>query len=145
MLPLRGARVLLVEDNDLNQQIASELLQSAGFAVDMAAHGQRAVDMLQVEGYDIVLMDMQMPVMDGIAATRMIRAQPRHAGLPIVAMTANAMQADHDRCLSAGMNAVVTKPIEPDDLWAALVHWDPAARGVWAHRPWRRLLGRSSP
>ena len=125
---LRGARVLLVEDNDLNQQVASELLQDAGFVVDVADNGQMALDMVAAQAqralpYDVVLMDMQMPVMDGVTATRALRAQPELSAMPILAMTANAMQLDRDRCLEAGMQDFVSKPIEPDALWQALARW----------------------
>jgi signal transduction histidine kinase/DNA-binding response OmpR family regulator/HPt (histidine-containing phosphotransfer) domain-containing protein len=123
---LRGARVLLVEDNDLNQEVASELLRDAGFVVDVADNGQLALESLDKSSYDIVLMDMQMPVMDGLAATRAIRAQPRFAKLPVVAMTANAMEEDRRRCLEAGMNDHIAKPIEPTDLWDKLLKWIPA-------------------
>jgi two-component system sensor histidine kinase/response regulator len=120
---LRGARVLLVEDNALNQQVATELLEDAGFVVDVAVDGQQALDRVQAQRYDIVLMDMQMPVMDGTTATRHIRRDTAYRDLPIVAMTANAMQADRDLCLAAGMNGFVTKPIEPNALWLALTQW----------------------
>jgi signal transduction histidine kinase/DNA-binding response OmpR family regulator/HPt (histidine-containing phosphotransfer) domain-containing protein len=123
---LRGARVLLVEDNELNQEVASELLRDAGFIVDVADNGQLALDALDKSSFDIVLMDMQMPVMDGLAATRAIRAQPRFEKLPVVAMTANAMAEDRQRCLEAGMNDHVGKPIEPTELWAMLLKWVPA-------------------
>ncbi|WP_176451950.1 response regulator [Rhodoferax sp. TH121] len=128
LAPVRGARVLVVEDNDLNQQIAQELLGDAGFVVEVADNGRIAVDkvvaaMVALAPYDIVLMDMQMPVMDGVSATEEIRRDARHAELPIVAMTANAMQVDKDRCLAAGMNDFVTKPIDPDALWQALARW----------------------
>ncbi len=128
LAPLRGARVLVVEDNELNQQIAVELLRDAGFVVDVADNGQLAVDQVTRadpahSAYDIVLMDMQMPVMDGVSATLEIRRDARHVALPIVAMTANAMQMDRERCLAAGMNDFVTKPIDPDDLWRTLARW----------------------
>ncbi|MDP3650328.1 MAG: PAS domain S-box protein [Rhodoferax sp.] len=128
LAPLRGARVLVVEDNELNQQIALELLSDAGFVVEVADNGQIAVDKVNQAdpahgSYDIVLMDMQMPVMDGVSATVEIRKDTRHALLPIVAMTANAMQADRERCLAAGMNDFVTKPIDPDELWRTLAQW----------------------
>jgi len=123
---LRGARVLLVEDNELNQEVASELLRDAGFIVDIADNGQLALDALDKGSFDIVLMDMQMPVMDGLSATRAIRAQPRFEKLPVVAMTANAMEEDRRRCLDAGMNDHVGKPIEPTELWAMLLKWIPA-------------------
>ncbi|MHB1117367.1 PAS domain S-box protein [Sideroxydans sp.] len=120
---IKGARILLVEDNDLNQEVASELLTDAGFIVDLAENGQIALDKVRANTYDIVLMDMQMPVMDGVTATREIRKEVRFNELPVVAMTANAMQADRDRCLAAGMNDHVAKPIEPEDLWTALLKW----------------------
>lgn len=120
---LRGSRILLVEDNELNQEVAYELLTDAGFAVDIAEDGAIAVSMVQQAVYDIVLMDMQMPVMDGVAATMEIRKLGRYNHIPIVAMTANAMLADKERCLAAGMVDFVTKPIEPDDLWATLIKW----------------------
>jgi PAS domain S-box-containing protein len=118
-----GARILLVEDNDLNQEVATELLKYAGFNVDLAENGQIALSKLDEADYDIVLMDMQMPVMDGVTATRLIRKQPRFQNMPIVAMTANAMQGDRELCIAAGMNDHVAKPIEPEDLWAALLKW----------------------
>jgi PAS domain S-box-containing protein len=120
---IEGAHILLVEDNDLNQEVATELLTDAGFIVDLAENGQLALERLNSTDYDIVLMDMQMPVMDGVTATRHIREQARFAHLPIVAMTANAMQGDRDRCMAAGMNDHVAKPIEPEELWTALLKW----------------------
>ena len=123
MASIRGARILLVEDNELNQEVATELLRDAGFMVDIAENGQVAIEKVQAEGYDLVLMDMQMPVMDGVTATREIRKEARLKDLPIVAMTANAMQGDRDRCMAAGMNDHVAKPIEPEDLWKALLKW----------------------
>jgi CheY-like chemotaxis protein len=138
---IHGARVLLAEDNDLNQQVAIELLVDAGMVVDLAENGQVAVNMARAGNYDIVLMDMQMPEMDGVEATRILRGQPELASLPIVAMTANAMSGDRDRCLQVGMNDFVAKPIEPDDLWRALRKWvkptvaKPPARAVAAPAP----------
>jgi two-component system sensor histidine kinase/response regulator len=123
LAPVRGASVLLVEDNELNQLVAVELLRDAGFAVDVAANGQQALDAIERSSYDIVLMDMQMPVMDGETATRRLRSQPRHADLPVVAMTANALEADRERCFAAGMNDHVAKPIDPVQLWRALARW----------------------
>jgi CheY-like chemotaxis protein len=120
---IRGARVLLVEDNDLNQEVATGLLTEAGFVVDLAGNGQVALDKVRSADYDIVLMDMQMPVMDGVTATREIRKEARFKDLSIVAMTANAMKADRDRCIAVGMNDHIAKPIEPDDLWEALLKW----------------------
>ncbi|WP_348112861.1 response regulator [Rhodoferax sp.] len=132
---LRGARVLLVEDNALNQQVATELLEDAGFVVNVAGDGQQAVDQVQALCFDIVLMDMQMPVMDGVTATQHIRADARQRDLPIVAMTANAMQADRDRCLAAGMNGFITKPIEPQALWLALAQWIVPREGLGQQPP----------
>ncbi|KAA1057691.1 hybrid sensor histidine kinase/response regulator [Azospirillum argentinense] len=131
---LRGARILLAEDNDLNQQVACELLGDAGLTVEIAENGAIAVDMVQAAHYDLVLMDMQMPVMDGIAATREIRRLD-FTGLPIVAMTANAMQADRERCLDAGMNDYLAKPIDPDALWATLLVWVTPRPGLGAEAP----------
>ncbi|MEJ6021983.1 hybrid sensor histidine kinase/response regulator [Ramlibacter sp. PS4R-6] len=119
----RGARVLLVEDNDINQIVARELLEEAGMRVEVADNGQLALEALERGRFDLVFMDMQMPVMDGLAATRAIRKIARHAALPIVAMTANAMGADRAACLAAGMDDVVTKPIDPHVLWDALGRW----------------------
>jgi len=119
---LRGRRVLLVEDNDFNQQVATELLADMGLTVELAENGAIAVDKVKAGQYDLVLMDMQMPVMDGVTATREIR-KLGHDRLPILAMTANAMQADRDKCLEAGMNDHLAKPIDPDQLENALLKW----------------------
>ena len=118
-----GARILLVEDNDINQQVASEMLTGAGFVVDIAGNGQVAVDTVRQSRYDLVLMDMQMPVMDGVDATVAIRQIAGLGSLPIVAMTANAMAQDRQRCMDAGMNDFLVKPIDPDALWKMLVKW----------------------
>jgi two-component system, sensor histidine kinase and response regulator len=120
---IRGARILLVEDNEINQDVALALLRGAGLHADLAENGMVALTMLDAASYDLVLMDMQMPVMDGIAATCALRRLPRFDALPVVAMSANAMQADKDRCLAAGMTDYVTKPIEPEQLWCALLKW----------------------
>ncbi len=122
----RGRRILLVEDNELNQEVALGLLGEFGFAVELAPDGSVAVDEIlahQPDHYAAVLMDMQMPVMDGLTATRAIRRSPRHRELPIIAMTANAMIEDRARCLAAGMNDHVAKPVEPDALRASLLRW----------------------
>ena len=126
LTPIRGARILLVEDNDINQQIASELLVDAGFVVELAENGLISLEMVQQATYDLVLMDMQMPVMDGLSATAAIRRIHRLEALPIVAMTANAMAEDRRDCLEAGMNDFLTKPINPDDLWNMLLKWIPS-------------------
>jgi PAS domain S-box-containing protein len=118
-----GQRVLVVEDNEVNQQVARELLEQANLLVTIANHGREAVDRLKEESFDIILMDVQMPVMDGLTATRMIRHERLAHKTPIVAMTANAMQGDRDLCLDAGMDDYVAKPIEPDELMATLAHY----------------------
>jgi len=118
-----GTRVLLVEDNEINQLVAQEILRDAGYVVEVAENGQVAVDMVREQDWDLVLMDMQMPVMDGLEATRCIRQLPNRPGLPIIAMTANAMQRDRERCLAAGMNDFVTKPVDPEELFKVLMKW----------------------
>jgi two-component system sensor histidine kinase/response regulator len=123
---IRGASILLVEDNDINQEVAVELLEDAGFVVDVAVNGQIAVEKVRSSSYALVLMDMQMPEMDGIEATMAIRQDPDYDTLPIVAMTANVMEGDRQRCLEAGMNDHLGKPIEPDELWKKLLQWIPA-------------------
>jgi len=120
---IRGSSILLVEDNEFNQQIASELLTDAGFKVDVAENGQKSIEMLDKRAYDIVLMDMQMPVMDGVTATREIRRDERFKDLPILAMTANVMDTDIEKCRDAGMWDHIGKPIDPDELFGKLVKW----------------------
>ena len=120
---IAGSRILLVEDNELNQEVATELLRQAGFTVEIADNGKIAVDKVASATYDAVLMDMQMPILDGLAATRAIRRLPGRADLPIIAMTANAMASDRERCIEAGMNDHVAKPIDPNDLWTKLLQW----------------------
>jgi signal transduction histidine kinase/DNA-binding response OmpR family regulator/HPt (histidine-containing phosphotransfer) domain-containing protein/CHASE3 domain sensor protein len=123
----RGVRVLLVEDNEMNQQVATELLESAGAVVTVAGHGGIAVKILrespQPPPFEVVLMDLQMPEMDGLTATRLLRSDPRFQDLPIIAMTAHALVEERQRCLEAGMVDHVTKPIDPDALFAALARW----------------------
>jgi two-component system, sensor histidine kinase and response regulator len=121
-----GAHLLLVEDNDINQRVAGEILQDAGFRVDTAENGQIALDLCERTSYDLVLMDMQMPVMDGLTATEALRRRAGWAEVPIVAMTANAMQRDRERCLQAGMNDFIAKPFNPDELFSVLARWLPA-------------------
>ena len=118
-----GARVLLAEDNVINQEVAVELLRAAGLVVDVASDGAAAVARAQASPYDLVLMDVQMPLLDGLEATRRIRALPRHAATPIVAMTANAFGDDRAACLAAGMNDHIGKPVDPEQLYAAVERW----------------------
>jgi two-component system sensor histidine kinase/response regulator len=123
-----GVRVLLVEDNELNQQIVLELLGEMGLKLEIAANGAEALTKIaraldENAGYSLVLMDMQMPVMDGISATLEIRKDPRLTNLPVIAMTANVMQADQDSCYAAGMNDFVAKPIDPETLWRTVARW----------------------
>jgi two-component system sensor histidine kinase/response regulator len=120
---IRGARVLLVEDNEINQEVAIGQLEDAELFVDLAENGAEAVRMVHENDYDVVLMDMQMPVMDGIEATQAIRSESAFKDLPIIAMTANAMAADREKCLEAGMNDHIAKPIDPDQLLGTLLRW----------------------
>jgi two-component system sensor histidine kinase/response regulator len=142
---LRGARILLVEDNEFNQEVALGLLGDLGFAVDVAGDGQAALERLQHQAYDIVLMDMQMPVMDGIEATVAIRRLPQYDAMPIVAMTANAMQQDLDRCRAAGMVDAVTKPIDPQQLQHVLVRWIAPRAGLGGAPTARAARGAAAP
>jgi two-component system, sensor histidine kinase and response regulator len=124
---LRGARILLTEDNEINQQIAIELLQESGAIVEVANNGREAVDILSGGGerprFDMVLMDLQMPEMDGFQATARLRADHRFATLPIIAMTAHATTEERQRCLAAGMNDHIAKPIDPDHLIATVARF----------------------
>ena len=121
-------RALLAEDNPANQMVASELLSRLGIELDIANNGREVVDMVRAQPgrYAAVLMDMQMPEMDGLAATRALRADVQFRHLPIIAMTANAMKADLDACLVAGMNDHVVKPIDRQVLLQTLRRWLPA-------------------
>ena len=120
---ISGARVLLVEDNEINQQVAQEILERAGLVVSIADNGKDAVEKVKAENFDAVLMDIQMPVMGGFEATRKIRNDERFKDLPIIAMTAHAMAGDREKSLEAGLNDHVTKPINPEELFFALVRW----------------------
>ncbi len=118
-----GARVLLAEDNPINQEVALDLLRDAGLTADLAADGTEALARARETRYDLILMDMQMPVLDGLEATRLIRELPGYGATPILALTANAFGDDRARCLAAGMNDHLGKPVEPASLYAALVKW----------------------
>ena len=115
--------ILLVEDNKINQIVATKMLQAKGCLVDVAANGLKAVEMVRLKEYALVLMDVQMPEMDGIRATQLIRSDKKFKSLPIVALTANAMEDDRQRCLEAGMNDHLAKPIEPRLLYQAILKW----------------------
>ncbi len=128
-----GAKVLLVEDNEINRQVASELLAAAGLASDAAGNGLEALARLESGHYDAVLMDVQMPEMDGIEATRRLRASGRHPRLPVIALTAHALAADRQRFLDAGMDDYLAKPIEEQDLLRVLAKWLP--HRLAEHRP----------
>lgn len=120
---LHGSRILLVEDNEINQEVAVGLLEGAGIVMEVAGHGEEAISLIGTNTYDAVLMDMQMPVMDGLTATRLLRAEPHLEALPIIAMTANALKSDRDACLEAGMNDHIAKPIDPQVLFSVLLQW----------------------
>ena len=123
MAAIHGARILLAEDSLFNQQVACEFLQEAGAIVTTASNGKEALDLLRQQNFDCVLMDMQMPIMDGIEATRLIRADDALAGMPVIAMTANVSKEDRARCLAAGMDDFVGKPFKPHVLYATLANW----------------------
>ncbi len=122
-LRFAGLRLLVVEDDAISQVVARGLLEDAGFVVDVVNDGQEAVDRVRTTSYALILMDMKMPVMDGLQATREIRAIPGQFTVPILAMTANAFADDRVRCLAAGMNAHIAKPVEPGELYSMLMQW----------------------
>jgi len=123
MAKIRGRRILVVDDNPVNQEIVCELLTEEGILVHVASNGQEAVDLVVPGAFDLVLMDMQMPGLDGLAATRLLRSTPGLQTLPILAMTANAMREEREACLAAGMNDHLAKPVEPRALFLALSYW----------------------
>ena len=120
---LKGKTVLLAEDNEINQEIAIAILNSFGLEVDLAENGLEAVQKIQTNQYALVLMDIQMPIMDGYQATRLIRKDDRFNALPIIAMTANAMNTDRAESLKAGMNEHIGKPFDPEALKRLLGKW----------------------
>jgi CheY-like chemotaxis protein/HPt (histidine-containing phosphotransfer) domain-containing protein len=135
-----GARILLVEDNEINQQIAGEILQQAGFLVGTVGNGSEAVEAVQRTTYDAILMDVQMPIMDGYEATRRIRASEfPNTRIPIIAMTANAMAEDEKKSLAAGMDAHITKPINPAILLQTLATWVKPPSGTGSTPPEKKI------
>ncbi|MEJ1343481.1 MAG: response regulator [Candidatus Sedimenticola sp. (ex Thyasira tokunagai)] len=120
-----GLQVLLVDDNAINLEVAKELLESIGLLVDTAENGRLALESIHSKRYELVLMDMQMPEMDGLEATRMVRQMPKLSNLPVLAMTANIYKEDREACLDAGMNDFVSKPVNPSDLFSVLSKWLP--------------------
>jgi two-component system sensor histidine kinase/response regulator len=121
------ARVMVAEDNAINQEVASELLQAVGITPALVDDGQAAVDLAREQGFDLILMDIQMPVMDGLAATRALRQLPAHRETRVVAMTANAFDEDRQACLDAGMDDHIVKPVNPETLYQVLLQWLPSA------------------
>ena len=118
-----GRMVLVVDDNPINRDVVVELLEDLLLSVDVAGDGEASLEVLAQTPYDLVLMDVQMPVMDGLEATRRLRRQPMLAGLPVIAMTANAFEEDRKACLEAGMNDYLAKPVQPEALFARVLHW----------------------
>lgn len=123
LTPLHGALILLAEDNEINQQVATQILAEAEIVVEIANNGEEAVEAVKNKSYDAILMDMQMPRMDGYQASGVIRQNPEFADLPIIAMTANAMEGDREKCIDAGMNDYISKPIDPEKLFNTLLQW----------------------
>lgn len=120
---LDGIKILLVEDNVINQEVATEILGSSGASVEIANNGKEAVEAVEARCYDLVLMDLQMPIMGGYEASKLIRADSKNKDLPIIAMTAHAMQGVQAECIEAGMNDYVSKPIDPSNLFATIKKW----------------------
>ena len=127
----RPLRILLAEDNPINQKVANLLLSRSGHEVTVAGNGREAMDLHSSGAFDVILMDVQMPLMSGLDATRAIREQELSTGahIPIIAVTAHAMSSDRDRCLDAGMDDVITKPFQGSDLAAVLGRWSAGIPG----------------
>lgn len=123
----KGLRILLVEDNLANQLVAMAYLTRAGHTVEKAGTGVEAIDLFYAKDFDLVLMDVQMPAIDGLECARMIRTGPRKAGVPIIALTANALRRDRQKCIEAGMNGYFAKPIDWDALLTQIATFSPAA------------------
>lgn len=120
---LSGAKILLAEDNPINQEVAADILLEVGINITVVDNGLKAIEAVENENWDAILMDMQMPEMDGYNATKIIRKNPKFKELPIIAMTAHAMSGDREKCLKAGMNDYVTKPFSPNNLFSVLSRW----------------------
>ena len=120
--PSSGVRLLLVEDNLVNQKVVLAMLRKRGYQIEIANDGREALEKLETapRPYDLVLMDVQMPVLDGLETTRVLRRDPRWAKLPVVAMTAHAMTGDREKCIEAGMNGYISKPVQPAHLITTL-------------------------
>ncbi|MBF0428415.1 MAG: response regulator [Magnetococcales bacterium] len=127
-----GARILLAEDNHVNQQVAQEMLENVGIIMKVAQNGREAISMAEAEPFDVILMDIQMPEMDGLTATRQLRSNPKFKTLPIIAMTAHAMSGDREKSLEAGMNDHITKPIDMNQLYDTLMKWLPNHKNLGA-------------
>ncbi len=131
----RGARVLLADDNEINREIAFELLEGVGLNVEAAANGQEVLDKLEGGNFELIVMDVQMPVMDGLEASRRVRQHAKYGKLPIIAMTANAFEEDRRQCREAGMNDYLAKPVSPGSLYTMLARWLPAGESSAAPAP----------
>ena len=127
---IQNANILLVEDDEINQQIATELLEQKGFIITVVNSGANALEVLDQSSFDLVLMDLQMPGLDGYQTTQMIRQKSRFQHLPIIAMTAHAMLSDREKCLRVGMNDHLTKPVKPQQLYMTLIQWIPIKNGM---------------